>query len=442
MPQSTSLGLDQHGATLPATTSLVSTIAELRSGHSDHRHTLVLLAASVSNAAEITDVHGAQALEVVTTEVTRRAVEHEDIKVRLLRSSPLGGFLAAVVASRGVARAQVENLLADVRGLVDLPGDQVWPVLTVGAAECDVDDRIWSVIRDVRSAVVAAGREAPGATRWHAGESSYNVNEELSRVRDLAVALAGDPEQLQLHYQPVHDLRDGGVVAAEALLRWTHPQRGPISPMLTVEAAERTGLIVPLGRLVLDRALEQTAVWLRRLRPGFRMHVNVSPIELREPSYIDHVEAALLRTGVPAGNLLLEITETALLADEPAVHDTLLKLRELGVGLGVDDFGTGYSSIAHLNRMPIDTVKVDRSLISGVATDAEEFRLTRAVLGLVDTLGFTVVAEGIETALEAAHLKSMGCALGQGYHLGRPVPAESFLPGADSATSSGRIATA
>ncbi|WP_134766819.1 EAL domain-containing protein [Nocardioides sp. 1609] len=427
-PPSTALGLDQHGATLPTTTSLVTAIAELRAGHSDHRHTLVLLAASVTNAAEIADVHGAQALEVVTGEVTRRAMQHDGVRVRLLRSSPLGGFLAAAVVRRETARAEVEDLFADVRGLVDLVGDQVWPVLTVGAAECDVDDRIWSVIRDVRSAVVAAGREAPGAIRWHEGVSTYNVADELTRVRDLAVALTQEPGQLQLHYQPVQNLRDGALVGAEALLRWTHPLRGPISPMLAVEAAERTGLIVPLGRLVLDRALAQTAVWLQQLHPGFRMHVNVSPIELGEPSYVDHVEAALARAGVPAANLLLEITETAMLNDEPAVHATLLGLRELGVGLGVDDFGTGYSSIAHLHRLPIDTVKVDRSLISGMGDDVGAFQRTRAVIGLVTTLGVTVVAEGIESALESAHLQAMGCSIGQGYHLGRPVPAAEFLP--------------
>ncbi len=426
------LGLDQHGATLPTTSSLVSSIAELRAGHSDTRHTLILIAASVSNAAEIADVHGAHALEVVTAEVARRTLQHDELRVRLLRASPLGGFLAAVVVTRDVARAQVEDLLAGVRRLVDLPDDKVWPVVTVGAAQCDVDDLIWSVIRDVRAAVVAAGREAPGATRWHEGGTRhYGVADELTRVRDLALALSDDPDQLHLNYQPVHDLRSRTVVGAEALLRWQHPQRGAVSPMLTVEAAERTGLIVPLGRVVLGRALEQTARWMQRIRPDFRMHVNVSPLELREPSYVDNVEATLTRTGVPAANVLLEITETALLTDEPRVASSLRELRELGVGLGIDDFGTGYSSIAHLQRLPIDTVKIDRSLVSGIAADASGFRLTRAVLGLVSTLGVTIVAEGIEDALEAAHLQSMGCAFGQGYHLGRPVPAELFVPATD-----------
>jgi EAL domain-containing protein (putative c-di-GMP-specific phosphodiesterase class I) len=420
------LGLDQHGATLPTTSSLISTIADLRAGHSDRRHALVLIAASLSNAAEVADVHGAHALEVVTAEVARRTLQHDTLRVRLLRASPLGGFLAAVVVDRDVAHAQVEDLMGDVRRLVSLPDDLVWPVVTVGAAVCDADDEPWAIVRDVRAAVVAAGREAPGATRWHVGSAPAGVSDELTLVRDLALAITSDPDQLDLHYQPVHDLRGGRVVGAEALLRWTHPLRGAVSPLHTIEAAERTGLIAPLGRLVLDKALDQVAAWGSRLRPDFRMHVNVSPLELRDPAYADHVEAALTRTGVAPATLLLEITETGLL-DERTVRHNLLALRDLGVGLGIDDFGTGYSSIAHLHRLPIDVVKVDRSLISGVANDSSDFMLTRAVLELASTLGVMIVAEGIETALEAAHLRSMGCVYGQGYHLGRPVEAARFL---------------
>ncbi|WP_139977511.1 EAL domain-containing protein [Nocardioides litoris] len=426
-PASLAIGLDQHGATLPTTSTLISTIADLRAGHSDSRNALVLLAASLGNAAEIADVHGAHALEMVTAEVARRALQFDDLRVRLLRASPLGGFLAAVVVERDHVQARVDDLLTGLRRLVSLSHDLVWPVVTVGAAVCDSDDEVWAVVRDVRAAVVAAGRESPGATRWHVEAAALGVTDELTRVRDLAEAITVDPQQLDLHFQPVHDLAGGHVVGAEALLRWTHPLRGAVSPVLTVEAAERTGLIVPLGRLVLGRALAQAAAWRDQVRPGFRMHVNVSPLELREPSYVDHVEAALARSGVAPSSLLLEITETAALTDEPAARETLLALRRLGVGIGIDDFGTGYSTIAHLHRLPIDTVKIDRSLISGVAREASGFELVRSVLDLVSTLGVTIVAEGIETAVEAAHLRSMGCQQGQGYHLGRPVPAAEFL---------------
>ena len=201
-----------------------------------------------------------------------------------------------------------------------------------------------------------------------------------------------------------------------------------MGPLVAVEAAERTGLIHPLGRLVLDRAVQQLATWRDRAGPTFRMHVNVSPIELREASYADGVGATLRRWGVPAPQLLLEITETALLADDPRVLRTITALHRMGVGLGIDDFGTGYSSIRHLHRLPIDTVKVDRSLVAGIATSSADFALARAVLGLLTTIGATVVAEGIEDAAQQARLLAMGCTLGQGFHLGRPVPADVLLP--------------
>ncbi len=247
-------------------------------------------------------------------------------------------------------------------------------------------------------------------------------------IRDLATALEHHPEQLQLHYQPVQDLRSTELLGAEALLRWQHPTRGPVNPALTVEAAERSGLIVPLGRHVLRSALRQTADWLPHVGDAFRVHVNVSPLELRHAEYADHLEAALVRTAVEPQRLLLEVTETALVSEEACVHDSLERIRDLGVSLGVDDFGTGYSSVANLRRLPIDTVKLDRSLVTGIGTSPGDFTLVRSVLQLLSTMGVMIVAEGIESAVEAAHLRAMGCRAGQGFHLGRPVPADVFLP--------------
>lgn len=421
------LGLDQHGAAFPTTSTLLHTIADLRRGHVDTGQSLILLAASISNATEIADVHGAAGLETVTAEVARRALQHEHLQVRLLRASPLGGFLAAIVVERELARSQVSLLLDEVRRLVAVEGDRVWPVVTVGARECSQRDEVWAAVRDVRATVFSAGQEAPGSTRWHRGEDHSGPHEGLALVRDLAFALSEHPEQLTLEYQPVYDLRGNLIVGSEALLRWQHPVRGRVNPAVAVAAAERTGLIVPLGRMVLDRALAQTNTWVERLGLGFRMHVNVSPLELREPSYVDHLEAALERSGVNPVNLLLEITETAAVTEELTVRSALHQLRDLGVGLGIDDFGTGYSSIAHLRSLPIDTVKLDRSLVSGIATESRSFTLARSVLTLVNTLGVTIVAEGIEDAVEAAHLQAMGCWFGQGFHLGRPVPADRFL---------------
>jgi EAL domain-containing protein (putative c-di-GMP-specific phosphodiesterase class I) len=260
--------------------------------------------------------------------------------------------------------------------------------------------------------------------RWStAGPATSYGSDELALARDLALALTSATTQVSLAFQPVRELDGGGIVGAEALVRWQHPAHGPVAAQSMVRLAERTGLIRQLGSLVLDRALAETVQARESFGPGFRMHVNVSPFELREPGYVDTVSAALARHGVPPAALLLELTETALMTSESDIISVLADLRAVGVEIGIDDFGTGYSSIARLHRMPVDTVKLDRSLIAGIGTSPVEFDLVRAVFRLLETSGVRVVAEGVETAVQVAHLRALGCRLGQGLLLGPPAPA-------------------
>jgi EAL domain-containing protein (putative c-di-GMP-specific phosphodiesterase class I) len=236
---------------------------------------------------------------------------------------------------------------------------------------------------------------------------------------DLAEALAGG-RGLFLTYQPVLDLATGAIVGAEALVRWRHPRRGTVSPAEFIPVAEETGLIGDLGRWVLDAAVAQLAEWEPVVADGFRLHVNVSPWEIRQPRLVPEVADVLDRHDVPAARLLLEITETGLMTADDAAVPRLEELREVGVALGIDDFGTGYSSISYLRELPVDLVKVDRSLTSLVASSPEEYALTRAIFGLLRSSGLEVVAEGIEEHVQVAHLRAMRCRYGQGYLLARP----------------------
>ncbi len=405
-------------------------------------HHLVLLAASVSNADELADVLGHDGLAAVGSAVAGR-LDCAASGVHVLQATPLGGLVAAVVVEPGTsATARAEALAAQLRGFVRIGGERVWPVITVALRRCRPDDEGWQALREVRGVLFEAGRRHRGCVRWQdepddrAGgpgralraQQALAVRRELDLVGDLATALHEDPAQITLAYQPVVDLRSRTLVSAEALMRWHHPQRGPVPPCEAVAAAERSGLIHDLGRLVLDLALEQTAAWLGHLGPAYRTHVNVSALELQRPGYVEGVAAALERAGVAPERLLLEITETALLTQDQHVLTTLYRLRALGVGLGIDDFGTGYSSISQLHRLPVDTVKIDRSLVCDIATSATDFDLIRTVLGLLNTTQVTVVAEGIEDAVQASHLQAVGAMFGQGYLLGRPVPPEVFLP--------------
>ena len=251
----------------------------------------------------------------------------------------------------------------------------------------------------------------------------------LARVRisdELQTALRTG--QLILHFQPFIELGTGRIVGAEALVRWRHPSRGLVWPAEFIPVAEETGLIVAIGQRVMVEGMRQMAIWQRDLLlpESFRLHVNVSPIEFRRKELVAFVRETLQRFELPPASMVLEITESGLMEDEAEITQTLRDLRSEGVGLAIDDFGTGYSSISYLRRLPVEAVKIDRSLVTGVDTDPQQHRLTAAIVQLIEAVELTPIAEGVETAAEAAQLQAVGCAYAQGYYFSRPVAAEEF----------------
>lgn len=232
--------------------------------------------------------------------------------------------------------------------------------------------------------------------------------------------------QFALYYQPVVELVTGRVEGVEALVRWNHPERGLLMPDQFIPLAEETGMIVELGHWVLRTAVRQLADWQERLPldSGFSVRVNISTTELQNLELIEHVQDILRETGVDAANLIIELTESVAVTGGDVDKYSLSGLRQLGVQLEIDDFGTGYSSISYLRQLPVNVVKIDRSLIDGLGTNEEQGRFVEAVLHLIHACGLTAVAEGIETAEQAEELVRLGCAGGQGYFFGRPAPAE------------------
>ena len=232
---------------------------------------------------------------------------------------------------------------------------------------------------------------------------------------------------LSVHYQPIVDLATTGVRGFEALVRWTHPERGLMSPAAFIPLAEETGLIVPLGQWVLDQACQQLQAWRHDdpARADLTISVNLSTRQLRQPDLVESVANILARTGLPAANLQLEITESVLMRDADA--GTLRRLAALGIKLAIDDFGTGYSSLAYLSRLPIDTLKIDRSFVSRLGQDHESGPVVRTIIGLAHTLNLNVTAEGIEQPHQAAHLLALGCGHGQGYLWAKPRPASEVV---------------
>jgi Amt family ammonium transporter len=250
-----------------------------------------------------------------------------------------------------------------------------------------------------------------------------------------ALTRALDSEALVLHFQPEVDLASGAVVGMEALLRWQHPSRGLVPPLSFIPLAEETGLVIPIGRWVLATACHQVREWQRHY-PAARslvVSVNLSARQFVQADLVQDVAAILDHAGLDPASLELEITESVVMDQSEASVGRLRGLRALGVRLVLDDFGTGYSSLSYLRRLPLDTIKIDRSFVSGLGADDADPPIVQAVISLAHGLGIDVVAEGIETEGQLDWLHRLECDRGQGYLYARPLPAadlEALLAGA------------
>jgi diguanylate cyclase (GGDEF)-like protein len=234
--------------------------------------------------------------------------------------------------------------------------------------------------------------------------------------------------ELLIHYQPIVELASGRTAAVEALVRWRHPTRGLIGPDDFIALAEENGLILGLGRWVIDEACRQVAAWQAAgdLAPDFFVSVNLSPLQVQRPEFIGEIEAVLEESGLSASRLVLELTETSMFQDTQATIVKLGALRERGVRIAVDDFGTGYSSLGYLRQFPVDILKIAREFVVPANQDIDEWAFAHAIVALGQTLGLQIVAEGIEEAGQAVRLRELGCEYGQGYHFSRPMSAREL----------------
>jgi diguanylate cyclase (GGDEF)-like protein/PAS domain S-box-containing protein len=248
---------------------------------------------------------------------------------------------------------------------------------------------------------------------------------------DLEIALrnALERDELELHYQPVVAAATGRITGLEALVRWRHPTRGLISPVEFIPLAEETGLILPLGRWVLEEASRQVKAWEDTVPESADVvvSVNLSPRQFRQPDLDREVARVLAHTGLAPQRLCVEVTEGVMVDDVELATHTLQKLADLGVTVSVDDFGTGYSSLSYLKRFPIDYVKIDRSFIRGLGREKVDSEIVRSVIRLAAAIGIRAVAEGVETEDQLSQLRDLGCPLVQGYHLAPPQPPEQML---------------
>jgi diguanylate cyclase (GGDEF)-like protein/PAS domain S-box-containing protein len=377
--------------------------------------------------------HGAgDQLLVEVAQRLRGSLRSEDTAARL------GGDEFAVLLDRADQAAAVhvgQRVLASLRLPLDIRGERVEVGGSLGVAVSDEGtEGAEELIRHADLAMYFAKEDGKGGVRVFEPAMQARVRRRLELESDLRRAL--EHKEFTLHYQPILGLSSGKVVAVEALVRWKEPDRASsILPGEFIPLAEETGLIVPLGRWVLNTACHQVHLWQSHF-PGeapLALSINLSAKQFWDPALAADVAAALAASGLAAGSLTLEIAEPVLMRDVEATRQRLLALKRLGVRVAIDDFGGGQSALFHLRRFPVDAIKIDKVFVDGVGAGAGDEEVTQGIIELAHKLRLQTVAEGIEATDQARRLQHMGCQLGQGFSLARPMDAaglEAFLRGA------------
>ncbi|SMF84395.1 PAS domain S-box-containing protein/diguanylate cyclase (GGDEF) domain-containing protein [Azospirillum oryzae] len=334
-------------------------------------------------------------------------------------------MLAGGVCDRPALESSIEELAAVVRSARSSSGGTVFLSASIGVAiSMPTHERPDDVLRDAEIATARAREQGGGRQAWFDPAMHSHVVEQVRLEHDLRGALDSGSD-LWVAYQPIVEMVTGGLAGFEALMRWTHPERGNIPPGIFIPIAESTGLVVSLGTWVLRQACLQIAEWQDRREPGSAplfMSVNLSSHQLSDPNFVQVVREVLRETGVEPSWIKLELTESAVMDKAEQSIRLLRDLRALGIKLSIDDFGTGYSSLSYLHKLPIDSLKVDRSFVSAMHQSEENRAIVRIIMDLARLLGFDVIAEGIETSADANLLRALACDYGQGYHFARPLP--------------------
>jgi PAS domain S-box-containing protein/diguanylate cyclase (GGDEF)-like protein len=369
-----------------------------------------------------------------------------DLAQRLARDAGPFDLLArvsdhafAMVLAGDIGPVAVEERVATVASIIgsarSSSGAAVFLTASIGVAVwTPAHQRPDDVLRDAEIATARAREEGGARHAWFNPGMYARVVEQVRLEHDLRRALESGDE-LWVAYQPIIEMVTGELAGFEALVRWNHPERGNIPPGVFIPIAESTGLVVALGAWVLRQACRQVADWQGKRPPGYGplfMSVNLSTHQLSDPGFVSVVRSILRETRVEPAWIKLELTESAVMEKAEQSIKLLRAVRALGIKLSIDDFGTGYSSLSYLHKLPIDSLKVDRSFVSAMHQSEENRAIVRIIIDLARLLGFDVIAEGIETDADANLLRALACDYGQGYHFARPLPpgeAEALVGG-------------
>ncbi len=382
------------------------------------------LCIGLDNFKSINETMGPAAGDLLLQAVSRRitkTLRQGSIPARL--GGDEFGIIMSDIAEPEEASTVAKRLIEVISAPYKIQSQQITIGASIGIAIAPGDgEEAGKLLKNADLALSQVKLRGKGSFRFFEAEMNARAQERRRLEQDLRDAIENNG--LDVHYQPLISLATGRIVAAEALVRWPHKERGFISPVEFIPIAEEAGLIWALGDFVLNRACRDAVAW----PDSVRVAVNLSPMQFRCGNVRDMVEAALAGSGLAPDRLELEITESLFLDRSNLVLDTLADLRKLGTRIAMDDFGTGYSSLGYLCSFPFDKIKIDRSFVQGIAGNVEQQAVVRAIVGLGQTLGKTITAEGIETAEELACLRSIGCEQGQGFLFSKARTQDALLP--------------
>jgi diguanylate cyclase (GGDEF)-like protein len=388
---------------------------------------VALMFVDLDNFKEVNDSMGHAAGDEFLIEISKRlstAVRKSDVVCRH------GGdeFVIGIVeVSNGEdASSAAQKIMGNLQKPLFLRGAELVPTCSVGVALFPQDaENYEDLLRKADIAMYQAKDSGRNDCRFFDEAMNANIQENLRLHSQLRNGLVH--EEFSLHFQPVIELQSGTMTGAEALIRWTHPSRGSVPPGLFIPTAEKSGVIVEIGAWVVEEACRQKSVWEAQGLPEFVLAINLSPLQFRRGDIVSVVANALEKHKLNPGLLELEITESALIHDTEQFVIMLRQLKSLGVKIAIDDFGTGYSNLAYLQRFRVDKLKIDQSFVIRLSDGSQEQAIVRAIIQMAGSLDMATTAEGIEDKATLELLHEFGCKYGQGYHIARPMPAESFV---------------
>jgi len=384
---------------------------------------IALVYVDVDNFKNINDSRGHgcgdQLLQIIAKRL-RASVAAQDLVTRM------GGDEFVIVAPLMPDTDAVEQLALRLQAAVSAPvmleEEHVTVTASIGIAVCPRDDAdAKTLLKRADLALYQAKEVGRHCHRFFAPDMDRRLSQHVALEQALRNAIGS--EQIFMEYQPVIDLRSGRLASLEALMRWRHPKKGMIPPAQFIPVAEKSGLIVELGQHALEIVLAQARAWLDADVPIVPIAVNVSPLQLDRYDFAALVAQLAAQAGVDPAWLRFELTESAVMKDPDKLIGALQKLRALGSQVLIDDFGTGYSSLSYLNRLPIDTLKIDHAFVRDLGTDTTRISIVHAVIDIAKKLNLSTVAEGVETIEQATLLLETGCDYAQGYYYSRPVAA-------------------